>query len=378
MKRKKLVIGGIVVFLIFLSSAAFIMGRSNFAKMYVDKGDKYFEQDELDKAMVEYEKAVRIDPELTEAHLALAEIYVRKDWIDEAVEELLKAAELQPDDKVVLARLRQVYEKSRLRSTELLRFGIHPDLGSLATVKVMQPLTDYLSKKLNMNVVPVILPHYGSGIKYLKTGKVDIALLGALESIKAQREAEVVPIVAPTIQGQAVQRSVIITHVDSGIHGLSDLKDKTFAFMAEDSLAGYLVPRILLRESGVDLAKDLRGTFFLGSSDKVFFSILNQRIDAGAIARPLYHYLCRRSGQGDKIVVLAQSSLIPRGIMVARKELDENLIKRLKDLLLNFYFSDEGKKSLRDSEIFDGYLPVTRAEDEPAGFEGYTFFLTEF
>ena len=53
MRRKKLVIGGIV-FLIFLSSAAFIMGRSNFARIYVDKGGKYFEQDELDKAMVEY------------------------------------------------------------------------------------------------------------------------------------------------------------------------------------------------------------------------------------------------------------------------------------------------------------------------------------
>ena len=378
MRRKKVVIGGVIIFLIFLSSAAFIAGRSNFAKIYVNKADKYFEQNELDKAMVEYEKALRIDPELTEAHLALAEIYLRKDRIDEAIEELLKAAELQPDDKVILARLRQVYEESRPRSTELLRFGIHPDLGSLATVKLMQPLTDYLSKKLNTNVVPDLLPDYGLGIEYLKTGKVDVALLGALESIKAQQEAEVVPIVVPTIQGQAVQKSVIITHVDSGIHGLSDLKGKTFAFVAKNSVAGYLAPRILLRESGIDPAKDLRGTFFLGSSDKVFFSILNQRVDAGAIARPHYHYLSRRSGRGDKMVVLAQSPAIPRGAIVARKGLDESLIKRLKDLLVNFYFSDEGEKFLRDSQIFEGYLPVTRAEDEPAHFQGYTFFLTEF
>ena len=54
MRRKKLVIGGVIVFLIFLSSAAFIMGRSNFARIYANKGDRYFEQDELDKAMVEY------------------------------------------------------------------------------------------------------------------------------------------------------------------------------------------------------------------------------------------------------------------------------------------------------------------------------------
>jgi len=378
MRRKKLVIGGLIAFVIFLSLAAFITGRSNLAKIYVDKGDKYSEEDELDKAMMEYEKAVRIDPELTEAHRALAEIYIRKGRIDEAIEELLKAAELQPGDRVVLARLRQVYEESHLRSTELLRFGIQPDLGSLATVKVMQPLTDYLSKKLNMNVVPVLLPDYGLVIEYLKTGKVDIAPLEPLEYIKAQQAAEVVPIVVPTIQGRAVQKSVIITREDSGIHSLSDLKDKTFAFVAKDSVAGYLAPQIVLRDSGIDPAKDLRGVFFLGSSDKVFFSILNGKVDAGAIARPLYHYLSHRSGRGDQILVLAQSPPIPQGAIVARKGLDESLIKRLKDLLVNFCFSEEGKKFLQDSPIFDGYLPVTRIEDEVGGFQGYTFFLTEF
>jgi phosphonate transport system substrate-binding protein len=378
MRRKKLVIGGVIVFLIFLSLAAFIMGRGNLAKIYLDKGDKYFEENELDRAIMEFKKAVRIDPELSEAHLALAEIYIRKDRIEEAIDELLKAAELQPDDKLVLARLRQVYEQSHLRSTELLRFGIQPDLGPLATVKLMQPLTDYLTKKLNMDVVPVLLPDYGLVIEYLKTGKVDIALLGPLEYIKAQPEAEVVPLVAPTIQGQAVQKSVIITGVDSGIRGLSDLKGKTFAFVAKDSVSGYLAPRILLRESGIDPAKDLGGTFFLGSSDKVFFSVLNQEVDAGALARPLYHYLSRDSGRGDKIVVLAQSPAILQDAIVARRGLEESLRKRVKDLLVNFFLSQEGKKSVPDSPIFDGYSPVRRAEDESAGFQGYTFFLTEF
>ncbi len=53
MRRKRLVIGAVVVFLIFLSSAAFIMGRSSLAKIYVDKGGKYFEQDELEKILIE-------------------------------------------------------------------------------------------------------------------------------------------------------------------------------------------------------------------------------------------------------------------------------------------------------------------------------------
>lgn len=233
MKRKKLVIGGVIVFLIFLSSAAFIVGRSNLAKIYVDKGGKYFEQNELDRAMVEYEKAVRFDPELTEAHLALAEIYIRKDKFDEALEELLKAAELEPGRPEVRTKLKQIYERSRSRGTKLLRFGIQPSLGPLTTVKLMQPLINYLSKKLDMNVVLVLFPDYASIVEYLKTNQIDIVALEPMDYIKPQQEEGVIPIVAPTIQGQAVQKSVIITRRDSGIKALSDLKGKTFRFCGQ-------------------------------------------------------------------------------------------------------------------------------------------------
>jgi len=378
MRRKKLVIGGAIVFLIFLSSAAFIVGRSNLAKIYLDKGGKYFEQNELDKAMVEYKKAVRLDPELTEAHLALAEIYLRKDKLDEALEELLKAAELQPGRPEVRTKLKQIYERSRSRGTKLLRFGIQPSLGPLTTVKLMQPLINYLSKKLGMNVILVLFPDYASIVEYLKTNQIDIVALAPMDYIKAQQEQGVIPLVAPTIQGQAVQKSVIITRRDSGIEALSDLKGKTFAFVDKNSALGYLIPRILLMQNSINPLRDLKAIFFTGSDDKVFHCVLDKKVDAGAMARHLYQYLSKSSKRSREITILAESQEIPQDLLVARKGLNEELTIRLRDLLINLYLSDEGRKILRYGEIFDGYIKAVKTEDKAKDFKGYTFPLIEF
>ena len=354
-----------------------MIGRSNFAKIYVDKGAKYFEQDELDKAMVEYEKAVRIDPKLTEGHLALAEVYIRKDRTDEAIEELLKATELQPDCQEIRTKLKQVYEGSRSRSTKLLRFGIQPSLGSLTTVRLMQPLVDYLSDKLDINVVLVLLPDYASVVEYLKTDQIDIVALWPMDYVKALQEEGAVPIVAPTIHGQAVQKSVIITRRDSGIKVLSDVKGKTFAFVDKNSALGYLIPRTLLMRNSINPVGDLKGIFFMGSDDKVFHSVLDKRVDAGAMARHLYQYLSKTTKRSSEITILAESHEIPQGPFVARKGLNEELTKRLKDLLINLYLSDEGRKILRYGKIFDGYMKAVETEDEAKDFKGYTFPLTE-
>jgi len=355
-----------------------MIGRIHYARIYLDRGDKYFEQDELDKARVEYEKAVRIDPELTEARLALAEIYMGKDMLDEAIEELLKAAELQPDCQETRTRLKQVYERSRSQGTKLLRFGIEPGLGLLTTANLMQPLMNYLSEKLDMNVVLVLFPDYASIMEYLKANRVDIVILAPMDYIKAQQEEGVVPIVAPTIRGQAVQKSVIIARRDSGIKALSNLKGKTFAFVDKNSALGYLVPRALLLQNSIDPVSDLRPIFFAGSHDRVFHSVLDKKVDAGAMALHLYEYLSKRSKRSDEIAILAESQEIPQGPFVARKGLNEELTKRLRNLLINLYLSDEGREMLRHGQIFDGYIKVVDTKDKARGFKGYTFPLTRF
>ena len=165
---------------------------------------------------------------------------------------------------------------------------------------------------------------------------------------------------------------------DSGIKALSDLEGKTFAFVDKNSALGYLIPRILLMQNSINPVRNLKGIFFMGSDDKVFHSVLDKKVDAGAMARHLYQYLSKSSKRRSEITILAESQEIPQGPFVARKGLNEELTKRLKDLLINLYLSHEGREILRYGQIFDGYIKAVETEDKVKDFKGYTFPLTEF
>ena len=375
MSQKKWAIGGILVFISSLSFVVLMIRCSSIDQTHLYQGDKYFQEGELDTAIMEYSQAIRINPKFFQAHFALAEAYIKKDMLDEAIDELLKVTELQPDNQVAGNRLEEIYRKTQERKIRTLRFGIQPILGPSATVKLMQPLVNYLSEKLNLKVIQVIPPDYASTIEYLRTGQIDIAALGPLEYIKAQEEAEIIPIVIPTIAGRAVQQSVIITRKDSGIKGLDNLKGRTFAFVDRDSAIGYLIPQALLLEHGIDPDKDLKGTIFLGRHDRVFLNVINGQVDAGAMAKSLYNYLFR---PGDQIMVLAESEEIPQGPLVVSNKVDLELVKRIKELLVNLYVSQDGYRILRHCQIFDGYLEVVSTEDDTKGAKTNTFMLSNF
>ena len=64
-------------------------------KRYIEKGEKYQDQGQLDKAMAEYRKVLKIDPKLSiKAYNNMAVIQMEQGKLEEAVESLKKAIEL--------------------------------------------------------------------------------------------------------------------------------------------------------------------------------------------------------------------------------------------------------------------------------------------
>lgn len=145
--------------------------------------------------------------------------------------------------------------------------------------------------------------------------------------------------------------------------------------MDRGSAIGYFVPQALLLDHGIDPDKDLKGTIFLGRHDRVFHNVINGQVDAGAMTKSLCNYLSR---PGDQITVLAESEEIPQGPLVVSKKVDEELIKRIKQLLVNLYVSQDGYQILRHCQIFDGYLEVISTEDDTKGAKTHTFMLSNF
>src|SRR5207244_6062947 len=85
------------------------------------------------------------------------------------------------------------------------------------------------------------------------------------------------------IDGSSTYRGIIVTRKDSGIKSIADLKGKRFAFVDPKSASGYVYPRAMLIEKGIDPETFFSETIFAGSHDRVIAAVLNRRVDAGAI-----------------------------------------------------------------------------------------------
>ena len=83
----------------------------------------------------------------------------------------------------------------------------------------------------------------------LGRGKLDLAWLGGFSYVQARQLGEVRPIAQR--EEDPNHTSVFIVHEDSHAHQLKDLRGKSFAFGAQTSAAGHLMPRWFLQRDGL-------------------------------------------------------------------------------------------------------------------------------
>src|SRR5262249_42302816 len=153
--------------------------------------------------------------------------------------------------------------------------------------------------------------------------------------VDAARGGKIRIIAQSIIEGSATYRGIIVTRKDSGIKSISDLKGMKFAFVDPKSASGYIYPRAMLIEKGIDPKTFFGGTIFAGSHDKVIAAVLDGRADGGAIYDGALG-VAKRSGINiDNLATLASSEPIPHDAIAVRIGLDNNLVNAIQAALIN-------------------------------------------
>jgi len=117
----------------------------------------------------------------------------------------------------------------------------------------MRPLTDYLSKEMQRPVIVRIVDNYANIASLLKNGDVQLAALSAASYVRAKRALPTLKLLAtPTTKSGPSYGAYILARADSGIRDLKQLKGKTFCYTSKTSSSGYLYPRAVFREHGID------------------------------------------------------------------------------------------------------------------------------
>jgi phosphonate transport system substrate-binding protein len=104
----------------------------------------------------------------------------------------------------------------------------------------------------------------------------------------------------------------IITHPQSGIKRVEDIKGRSLAFTSETSNSGYKAPSALLRsEFGLEAGRDFKPVFS-GKHDNSILGVANRDYDAASIANSVMkRMIARGTVKGEAIVSIYKSQTFP-------------------------------------------------------------------
>ncbi len=150
----------------------------------------------------------------------------------------------------------------------------------------------------------------------------------------------------------------IITHVDSPIKKVEDLKGRTLAFTSPTSNSGFKAPSALLRsEFKMEADKDFK-TAFSGKHDNSVLGVYNKDYDAAAVANEVMFRMFERGVvDKSKIRTIYKSQTFPTTGYGHVYNLEPSLAKKVRDAF--FTFPWEGSTLKQEFKTEDRFVPIT-------------------
>ncbi len=221
---------------------------------------------------------------------------------------------------------------------KVLRWGLIPADDAASMLRQYQPVVDYLSQKLDMEVTLQVTSDYTAAVEAMRYKHIDIAWFGPFTYVLAADEAGAEPLVVGVRRdsGLSTYKTVFVTKADSGIKTLDNLKGHSFAFVDPASTSGCLIPKKILLDNGINIQKDFSTSYYAGTHNAVELAVKNGSVDAGADSDTSYNLMVK-AGQIDPNVnvIIYESSPIPGSPIVVRGDLPQDLKDKIQQALID-------------------------------------------
>ena len=256
-----------------------------------------------------------------------------------------------------------------------LEFGITPVLGRSTMQADFDPLMAYLSESLGQRVVLYVAKDYGDLRIQMESGAVDIGSFSPFSYVDAVRGGKVRIIAQSLIEGAASYRGVIVVRRDSGLKNVADLRGRRFAFVDPKSASGYVYPRAMLIERGIDPDHYFQAVFFAGDHNRVISAVLDRQADAGAVYDGALQIAKAAGTPTDEMAILVSTDPIPHDAITVRVGLDGALAGRIQAALVGIGQSEAGRRVISGNKkgltgfvlATDGQFDVVRRTAASAG-----------
>lgn len=254
-----------------------------------------------------------------------------------------------------------------------------PNESTTDSTDARSTLAKDLGKVINMEVKEIQASDYTAIIEALRTGKADMAYMGALAVAMGAERAGVTPIVMKAPNGdkaQAVYHSVFVTQKDnSEINSIKDFKGKTIAFVDPDSTSGNLVPTSEIMKAFPDLhltnekihtnGEFFEAVSFSGKHQAGLQAVIKGDVDIVPISDQIMASEFKNGNADENAVKIVHSSAaIPAEAMVVSKTVNEDLKKTLTKFLVEYNNKDYFDKVIKKADArfvecsMEDYQPI--------------------
>jgi phosphonate transport system substrate-binding protein len=217
----------------------------------------------------------------------------------------------------------------------------------------------YLAEKTGKKVKWYGAESYAAQVEAMRSGRLHVAGISTGPTCFGVNLAGYVPFAimsGPKGYGYKLQ---LITHKDSGIMKVSDLKGKNVAHVTPSSNSGNQAPRALFKDLGVIPDTDYKVTYS-GKHDNSIMGVANKDYDAAPIASTV---LDRMADKGvvnrDDLRFIWESDPFPTTSYGYAYNLHPDLARNIMYAFYSFDWSGTGLEKEFKANAWNKFLPIT-------------------
>jgi len=214
-----------------------------------------------------------------------------------------------------------------------VKVAILPLYSAITLFDRFDPLMRYLTQKTGFEFKLVIPRDFEDFFETIRRGQAEFSYSNPYIYIQLADDGHLSAFANTVMQTTGdIFRGIIITHRDSSIRTLDDLKGKDVMVVSYKSAGGFLAQKLFLQENGIDVFRDLR--LREGKrQEEVILNVYRHTADAGFVRESALEVLKEEIDLG-RIRILATTQYIANWPFAATRSADGKTTEQVRKILL--------------------------------------------
>ncbi|MCP5366966.1 MAG: phosphate/phosphite/phosphonate ABC transporter substrate-binding protein [Hyphomicrobiales bacterium] len=250
-------------------------------------------------------------------------------------------------------------DKSQWLDPDTLIFSYTPVEDPSVYENVFTEFMDYLAQKTGKKVRWYGADSYAAQVEAMRSGRLHVAGISTGPTVFAVNLAGYVPIaIMGKADGRFGYKLQLITHKDSDIKAVADMKGRKIAHVTPSSNSGNQAPRALFTAMGVTPDKDYEVTYS-GKHDNSIMGVANKDYDAAPVASSVLDRMADKGvvNKAD-LRIIWESKNFPTTSYGFAHNLAPDLQAKIKDAFLTFDWKGTALQKEFGKQA-DKFIPIT-------------------